>query len=284
MSDETPAPKSGTAPSTDAAAAAAASDAETASPADAAEVHEGTHAAHAEPAAEPATKPAAEPAAEPAAATTTGEVAPETATGEVEPAASGAAGQVVYVQAPLPPRVRGNRVVGVLLALLGTVVFAAVYAGAAAIPLALRFSGGGFSPAFSAFVQNAIFWIPILMFALAFILLTVVLNRAGWWAHVLGSLLVAVFVYFASIGLLLLVGNVFGLTPTQANSAFGALATNPLIIAAALVAREVSIWIGLAIAARGRRVKARNVETRTAWDREQDEKKAEYERTGAAPA
>ena len=56
------------------------------------------------------------------------------------------------------------------------------------------------------------------------------------------------------------------------------------MIAAALVAREVSIWIGLAIAARGRRVKARNVETRTAWDREQEEKKAEYERTGAAPA
>ena len=228
----------------------------------------------------------AEPVAEPIfEGTATGEVAPVAATGEVEPAASAYAGQqVVYVQAPLPPKVRGNRVVGVLLALLGTVVFAVVYAGAAAIPLAIRFSGDGFSPAFSAFVQNAIFWIPILMFALAFILLTVVLNRAGWWAHVLGSLLVAVFVYFASIGLLLLVGNVFSLTPTQASSAFGALATNPLMIAAALVAREVSIWIGLAIAARGRRVKARNVETRTAWDREQEEKKAEYEQTGAAPA
>ncbi|MEO6116249.1 MAG: hypothetical protein ABIP33_07685, partial [Pseudolysinimonas sp.] len=133
-------------------------------------------------------------------------------------------------------------------------------------------------------VQNAIFWIPIMMFALAFIVVTVILNRAGWWAHVIGSLLVALFVYFASIGLLLLVNNVFGQTPAQANSAFGALATNPLMIAAALVAREVSIWIGLAIAARGRRVKVRNEETRTAWDREQDEKKAEYERTGTAPA
>jgi hypothetical protein len=56
------------------------------------------------------------------------------------------------------------------------------------------------------------------------------------------------------------------------------------MIAAALVAREVSIWIGLAIAARGRRVRARNDETRTAWDREQEEKRAEYEGTGAAPA
>ncbi len=271
MSDETPAPKSRKAPTTEAAEAPVATE----TPTDAAaEAHDGAHAAHAEPAVEPAAATEVAPA-----------TAAATATADVEPAASGVAGQqVVYVQAPLPPRVRGNRVVGVLLALLGTVVFAAVYAGAAAIPLAIRFSGTGFSPAFSAFVQNAIFWIPILMFALAFIVLTVILNRAGWWAHVIGSLLVAFFVYFASIGLLLLVGNVVSLTPVQANSAFGALATNPLVIAAALVAREVSIWIGLAIAARGRRVKARNVETRTAWDREQEEKKAEYEQTGTAPA
>jgi hypothetical protein len=277
MSDEIPTATSRRTPKAHAAEAPAVAD----TPAPAVPVD----GAPVEPVAEPVVERTATGEDAPAPATATGEVAPVAATGEVAPVASGVAGQqVVYVQAPLPPKVRGNRVIGVLLALLGTVVFAAVYAGAASIPLALRFSGGdGFSPAFSAFVQNAIFWIPIMMFALAFVVLTVVLNRAGWWAHVLGSLLVAVFVYFASIGLLLLVGNVFALTPRQASSAFGDLATNPLMIAAALVAREVSIWIGLAIAARGRRVKARNVETRTAWDREQDEKKAEYERA-AAPA
>jgi len=272
MSDETPAPKSRKAPKTEAVDAPV----ETAPPADAmAETPAAAEPAKVEPAkAEPAkAEPAAETAAE------------GTATGEVAPAASAVAGQqVVYVQAPLPPRVRGNRVVGVLLALVGTVVFAAAYAAAAAIPLAIRFSGAGLSPAFSAFVQNAIFWIPVMMFALGFIVLVVILNRAGWWAHVIGSLLVALFVYFASIGLLLLVDNVIGKTPAEANAAFGALATNPLMIAAALVAREVSIWIGLAIAARGRRVRARNDETRTAWDREQEEKRAEYERGGAAPA
>ena len=265
MSDETPAPKSRKTPKT----AAADAPVETAAP-----VVTEPDTASAE-----ATTTVADPA--PADAAPVDSAAEATTT---EPAGSGVAGQqVVYVQAPLPPRVRGNRVVGVLLALLGAVLFAAAYAGAAAIPLAIRFSGNGLSPAFSAFVQNAIFWIPIMMFALGFILLTVILNRAGWWAHVLGSLLVAVFVYFSSIGLLLLVGNVFGMTPAHASSAFGALATNPLMIAAALVAREVSIWIGLAIAARGRRVKARNVETRTAWDREQEEKRAEYERAGTAP-
>lgn len=283
MSDETTDPTSRKAPKTEAAGAesttaAAVQADESARQADAAEP--------VVTAAEPAATP--EPVAtivEPAPASATGEVAPATVAAEPAAATAGVAGQqVVYVQAPIPPRARGNRVVGVLLALLGTVVFAVVYAGAAAIPLAIRFNGAGFSPAFSAFVQNAIFWIPIMMFALGFILLTLILNRAGWWAHVIGSLLVAVFVYFASIGLLLVVGNVVSLTPAQANSAFGALATNPLMIAAALVAREVSIWIGLAIAARGRRVRARNDETRTAWDREQQEKRAEYERTGTAAA
>lgn len=283
MSDETPAPKSRKAPEAEAVDASV----DTAAPADAStETPAVVDTAKADPAKAESTK--ADAAEADAAKTETAKVEPAaegTATGEVAPGQSAVAGQqVVYVQAPLPPRVRGNRVVGVLLALVGTVVFAAAYAAAAAIPLAIRFSGAGLSPAFSAFVQNAIFWIPVMMFALGFIVLVVILNRAGWWAHVIGSLLVALFVYFASIGLLLLVDNVIGKTPTEANAAFGALATNPLMIAAALVAREVSIWIGLAIAARGRRVRARNEETRTAWDREQEEKRAEYERGGAAPA
>jgi hypothetical protein len=84
------------------------------------------------------------------------------------------------------------------------------------------------------------------------------------------------------IGVLLLIGDVFHGSPDPVS--FASLAINPWVIAAALVAREVSIWIGLAIAARGRRVRVRNVETRTAWDREQEEKKAEYERTGTAGA
>lgn len=270
MSDETPAPKSDEAPATEASVAA---DIEPEPKAEA--------EPKAEPKAEPQPKAEPKAKAEPKGAPAT-EPAEGTATGEVAPKASGVAGQqVVYVQAPIPPRVRGNRVVGVLLALLGTVVFALVYGGAAAIPISLGYGGAAFSPTISAFVQSATFWIPIMMFALGFIVVTVILNRAGWWAHVIGSLLVAVFVYFSTIGLLMLVGS---LTHDKVSSLFGTWAINPLIIAAALVAREVSIWIGLAIAARGRRVRARNAETLAEWDREQDEKRAEYEGTGTAPA
>jgi hypothetical protein len=259
MSDETPAPKSRKAPKTEVVDTPVEATAPDSAP----------------------TETATEPAAQSSESAKTKDEA-ATATGEVAPAQPSMAGQqVVYVQAPLPPRVRGNRVVGVLLALLGTVVFAAVYAGAATIPISLGYGGGAFSPTFSAFLQSATFWIPIMMFALGFIVVTVILNRAGWWAHVIGSLLVAVFVYFSTIGLLMLVGN---LTHDKVSSLFGTWVANPLMIAAALVAREVSIWIGLAIAARGRRVRVRNDETRTAWDREQEEKRAEYEGTGTAPA
>ncbi len=205
------------------------------------------------------------------------------ATGEVAPAAGSvyAGQQVVYVQTPVPPRPRGNRVIGVLLALVGAVIFAAVYAGVAGLILYFR-SAELFGSAFNDFLGTAFFWVPILIFALGFILLVVIVNRGGWAAHVFGSLLLAFAVYFASIGLLLLVGNVFRSADEPVT--FTSLATNPLVIASAVVAREVAIWVGLAIAARGRRVKARNVEARSTFDRELAEKKAEYERPAAATA
>ena len=41
------------------------------------------------------------------------------------------------------------------------------------------------------------------------------------------------------------------------------------------------MWIGLAISVRGRKVRMRNAEAKAAYDAEQAEKKAEYERAAA---
>jgi len=288
MSDEKPAPKSGKAAKPKADTAAAAPDeatmadttATTDAPPAAVEPAATADAAAVEPAAtadaaavEPATaEPAAvEPAtAEPAAA----------ATGDAAPADS-AGQQVVYVETPVPPRARGNRVVGVLLAILGAVIFAVVFAIASGILIDIQY-GDLFGPMFGAFLGSAYFWAPGLVFLVGLVLLVLILNRAGWWAHVLGSLVLAIAVYFGTIGALLMIGNVFHGSPQTLT--FAELAVHPFVIAAAVIAREVSIWIGLAIAARGRRVKARNVEARTAWDREQEEKRAEREQAGAAAA
>jgi hypothetical protein len=172
--------------------------------------------------------------------------------------------RVVYVNAPVPPKVRSNRVVGSLLALLGAVLFAIVYALVAVVVLATPLGASFPSRDFTGFIRDASFWVPVLFFAIGFVLVVLLLNRAAWWAHVLGSLLVAAIVYFGSIGVLLLL-NQIGDEPRG----FGYFAVNPLVVTAALVAREVSIWIGFLIALRGGRVKTLNKAAREAFDAEQ---------------
>ena len=218
-------------------------------------------------------EPAGEPVGDPNA---TGEVAPVVVPAAVS-AVSAVPAQQIYVQPDLPPKKRGNRLVGTLLSIVGGALFAGLYAVVSAIILDLR-EHDLFGPDFVSFLSSAFFWVPVVVFLVGLILLVLVLNRSGWWAHVFGSLILAIAVYFAMIGVLLLIGNVFHGSPTVVT--FAALAVNPWVIAAAVVAREVSIWTGLGIAARGRRVKVRNVEARAAFDREQDAKKAEHAGTG----
>ncbi|HWH25071.1 MAG TPA: hypothetical protein VNT53_00290 [Pseudolysinimonas sp.] len=188
--------------------------------------------------------------------------------------------EVVYVAAPVPPRPHGNRGVGTVLAVLGSLVFAALYSGVVYIAFQLARPDTGTS-GFIDFIQNAAFWVPTGVFFVVFILVTLVLNRAGWWAHVLGSLVVAVLVYLASIGLLLALSGVVSVASGSDKASFTDLATQPFLIIAAIVAREVSIWIGLGIATRGRRVSARNMDSRARWEQEQVEAKADYERANA---
>ena len=165
--------------------------------------------------------------------------------------------QTVYVTAPNPPRKKGNRGIGSLYALLAAVVFAAVYAGVAAL-LILFVKPDGVADALGTFLAGPLFYIPVLAFLVITVLWVLLANRASWWAWVIGSLVIAVVVYFASIGALLLMAGGFSLTASAATKAFYGFASNPALIAAALIAREVAIWFGAAIAVRGRRVRERN--------------------------
>ena len=212
-----------------------------------------------------AEKPAAEPPAEAAA----------TATGSTADAPSDFAGrEVVYVQAPVPPRLRGNRGVGSLLAVLGAAVFAALFAGLGWVLITVGLAAKGAT--FQQFILSPEFLIPVPIFLVAFVILVLVVNRGGWAAHVFGSLLVGLAVYFGTAGIASLLFTVSGSTVPS----FGLLLSQPFIIIAALVAREVSIWLGLAISARGRRVKERNLQLVDEWEQEHAETKAQYERAG----
>jgi hypothetical protein len=192
--------------------------------------------------------------------------------------------QTVYVHAPTAPQKKGNRGIGSLIALVSAVVFAALYAGIVlvAAPVFAPPRAVGFE--FLSFITSSVFFVPVLVFAAAFILLVLLLNRAGWWAYILGSLFVGLFVYFASIGILLVLSGSIGSTANEGFTLFRSALQSPVTIIAGLVAREVALWMGASIAVRGRKVKARNAEAIAVYDRDSARARADYERAVAANA
>ena len=201
------------------------------------------------------------------------------ATGEVAPVALPP--QTVYVTAPVPPKPKGNRLVGLLLSVVATAVFAAIYAGVA-IFLILVVKPVAVTGGLSVFLSSSAFVAPVVAFLVAMILWAMLANRASWWSWVIGSLVIALVTYFASVGALVLFAGGFGLTPTEATKYFTGLLINPYMIAAALIARECAIWFGAAIAKRGRKVRERNYEAWQAFENEEARKRAEF--GGAAAA
>ena len=228
-----------------------------------------------EPSAEPtstdtATPAAAEPVIEEPATASEAEpivATPDPAAVETEVPAQ-AEHRVVYVEAPRPPRKKGNRGVGIVVAIVAAIVFAVLYAIAALIIFPVWAPGAPVSTGFSNFLGSTVFWVPVLFFLVFFALLVLLVNRAGWWAYVIGSNVIAAIVYFGSIGVFLLQANVVLLTPAAASHKFGQYASEPFVIAAGLLALEVTIWAGAIVASRGRRVKAKNVQAREAWESE----------------
>jgi hypothetical protein len=184
--------------------------------------------------------------------------------------------QVIYVEAPKPFIARGNRGFGVLIALLATVVFAVLYTVALVLTELIQNAG----KASLDFITSLDFYAPVLMFAVGFILLVLIVNRAGWAAHVIGSIFVGLVTYFGGTGLILLL-HVNQIPSNQVSQAFNGVLFSSTLIIAALLGREVSLWLGFAVAAHGRKVKARNVEARVLYDQEVAAKRAEYEQANA---
>ena len=134
-------------------------------------------------------------------------------------------------------------------------------------------------PAFGVLASPALYF-PILFFAIGLVLLVLVVNRAGWWSYVIGSIIVALVVYFGTAGALALANGVVLETPEGATRLFNELLANPPLIIAALLAREVAMWAGAIIGSRGRRVKVRNAEARSAFEAEQAARRQQPQPTG----
>ena len=238
--------------------------AEPANPADTAVYDDSTLEAEVEPMAEPAVAAEPEIVAEPEP-----EVVADPEPAVTSAAAASAEPRVVYVTAPTPPKVAGNRGFAVFIALASTLVFALVFALAVAI-----ISAAATGRVALAFVQAPSFYVPVAFFALGAIVIALIVNRAGWAAHVFSSIIVGLVVYFGTIGALLLINGVIQNTPEQAQAMFAGALVDPLIIAAGLIGREVSLWTGALVAKRGRKVTQRNSESRAKWEAELAEKTA----------
>jgi len=170
--------------------------------------------------------------------------------------------EVIVVDAPVPPRKKGNRGIGVLLALGATIVFAALLVAAAFVLALLTASDLGL-------LTEPTFYLPALAFFVGLVVVTLLLNRAGWWSHIIGSVIVGLITWFGSASLVLLSAGMASMNQTEANDTFYAALFSPILIIAALLAREVSIWTGAILARRGRSLKVRNAEAREAYEREQ---------------
>ena len=209
--------------------------------------------------------PSAAPAAEPF-----GAALPPVRDGEIRVSADHPMA-ALYTQTPMPPELRGNRGAGVLISLLSTVVFAALYLGVIAAWVSQYFPPSTFvSEGLLPWLTSLSFIIPVVTFFVASALLVLVVGRAGWWAYVLGGFLVAALVWGSATLALgqfgtpyasaqeLLPGFSIGIDSAMALvHRFGL--TVPALAAAA-VAREVTVWFGAWIGARGRRMKLRNAE------------------------
>ncbi|WP_430647848.1 hypothetical protein [Agromyces sp. GXS1127] len=177
--------------------------------------------------------------------------------------------QTIYVQAPTPPREKGNRGFGVLVGLIATVAFALLYAGISYLVITWYGAGRGDGiRVFTEFLAQPVFWIPVIFFFLAFALLAAILNRAAWWTWAVFGLGVGIIVYFSYIGASLLTVAAWQFTPQQAADFVAERWVDPFAIIAFIVARELPIWFGGWIAARGRTVGERNIRAREEYDRQ----------------
>jgi hypothetical protein len=179
-----------------------------------------------------------------------------------------AAPQTIYVQAPTPPKARGNRGFGVVVALVAAAVFALLYAGIGYLVLLAQTEPNRAASVFVQFVAQPVYWVPVIATFVGFTLLAAVVNRGAWWYYAVFGLLVGVFVYLSYIGAALLTVQAWTLTIDQANDFIRARWLDPFALIAGILAREITIWLGGWVASRGRAVTERNRLAREAYDRE----------------
>jgi len=164
---------------------------------------------------------------------------------------------------------RGNRGAAGAIGLLAAVSFGILYL-AAALGLGLgtgEFAVDGLGDEALAAVTSWWFWVPVVVFYLAFWLLGAIINRGRWGAWVIFGLLVGAAAYGGHLLGQLFQAPFWTLTASQGAELVGEQLLAPLAVIAFVIGRELTVWFGAWVAARGRRVTELNIEAQREYER-----------------
>ncbi|MCR2813751.1 ABC transporter [Microbacterium sp. zg.Y1090] len=214
--------------------------------------------------------PAASPAAEVPAATAydaPAATAYDTAAPDAYPAAPGP--QPIFVQAPEAPRPRGNRGAAGAIGLLAAVAFGALYLAAwlGFAAIAGDITEENLVEVTLGALTTWALWMPVISFFLAFWLLGAIINRGRWGLWVIFGLLVGVAAYGGHLLGQLMDAPFWTLTASQGAALVESQLLVPLAATAFILGRELTIWFGAWVAARGRRVTELNAEAQREYER-----------------
>ncbi|HWM16846.1 MAG TPA: ABC transporter [Microbacterium sp.] len=177
--------------------------------------------------------------------------------------------QPIFVQAPEAPRLRGNRGAAGAIGLLAALSFGVLYL---ALALGVGLLDGGVTVNELGTTALAVlgtwsFWVPVVVFFLAFWLLGAIINRGRWGAWVIFGLLVGVAAYLGHILGALFQAPFWMLTASEGAALVEAQWLTPLAIGAFIIGRELTIWFGAWVASRGARVTELNIEAQREYER-----------------
>lgn len=177
--------------------------------------------------------------------------------------------QPIFVQAPEPPRDRGNRGTAAGIGLLATILFAILYLATALGlgALAGDVTGENIGEAALAPLTTWGFWVPVVMFFIGFWLLGAFINRGRWGLWVVFGIIVGLFAYAGHILGQLFEAPFWLLSTSEGNELVGDQLLAPLAIAAFVFGRELTIWFGAWVARSGARKSELNAEAQREYER-----------------
>lgn len=186
-----------------------------------------------------------------------------------EPVAPAYAAHPIFVQAPEPPTPRGNRAAAGAIGLLAALSFGVLYLAAGLVLELIRGSVtlGSIGTAFVRELGTWSLWMPVTVFFIAFWLLGAIINRGRWAVWVIFGLLVGLAAYGGHILGQLFQAPFWELTASQGAELADSQLLAPMSVVAFIIGRELTIWFGSWVAARGKRMTELNVEARREYER-----------------